>query len=76
MDTLEKTRIVIWCMAIYVPFRDKLVILGPIDFLFGLPVNLIVNVWQNKSEVDILKKCGQNSQLKAQNRTETTFDFL
>ena len=33
----------------------KLVILGPIDFLFGLPINLIVNAGQNKFEVDILK---------------------
>ena len=29
----------------------KLVILGPIDFLFGLPINLIVNADQNKFEV-------------------------
>ena len=33
----------------------KLVILGPIDFLFGLPINLIVNVGHNKFEFDILK---------------------
>ena len=33
----------------------KLVILGPIDFLFGLPINLNVNAGQNKFEVDILK---------------------
>ena len=33
----------------------KLVILGPIDFLFGLPINFIVNAGQNKFEVDILK---------------------
>ena len=43
----------------------RLVILSPIDFLFGFPFNLIVNSGQNKFEVDILKKCGQNSQLKA-----------
>ena len=46
----------------------KLVILGPIDFLFGLPINHIVNAGQ------YLKKCGQNSQLKAQNRPDTTFE--
>ena len=33
----------------------KLVILGPIDFYFGLPINLNVNAEQNKFEVDILK---------------------
>ena len=32
-----------------------MVILGPIDFLFGLPLNINVNDWQNKFEVDILK---------------------
>ena len=52
----------------------KLEILGPTDFLFGLPINLIVNAGQNKFEVDFLKKCGQNSQLKAQNRPDTTFE--
>ena len=49
-DTLEKTRIEI------LDFLDaKMVILGPIDFLFGLPINLNVNAGQNKFEVDILK---------------------
>ena len=52
----------------------KLVILFLIDFLFGLPINLIVNAGQNKFELDILKKCGQNSHLKAQNRPDTTFE--
>ena len=32
-----------------------MVILGSIDFLFGLPINLNVNDVQNKFEVDILK---------------------
>ena len=32
-----------------------MVILGPIDFLFGLPINLNVNEKQNKFEVDIFK---------------------
>ena len=32
-----------------------MVILGPIDFLFGLLINLYVNAWQNKFEIDILK---------------------
>ena len=31
-----------------------MVIFGPIDFYFGLPINLYVNE-QNKFEVDILK---------------------
>ena len=31
-----------------------MVILGPIDFLFGLPINLNVNAGQ-KNEVDVLK---------------------
>ena len=35
--------------------QTKLVILGPIDFYFGLPINLNVNAEQNKFEVDILK---------------------
>ena len=30
-------------------------IFGLIDFLFGFPINLRVNVEQNKFEVDILK---------------------
>ena len=33
----------------------KIVILSPIDFLFGLPINLNVNAGQNKFKVDILK---------------------
>ena len=40
----------------------KLVILGPTDFLFGLPINLIVNANPNKFEVDNLRnvpKIGQ-----------------
>ena len=32
-----------------------MVILGPIDFLFSLPINGNVNDEQNKFEVDILK---------------------
>ena len=33
----------------------KIVILSPIDFLFGLPINLNANDGQNKFEVNILK---------------------
>ena len=33
-----------------------MVILGPIDFLFGLPINPNVNTGQNKCEVYIFKK--------------------
>ena len=39
----------------------KLVILGPIDFLFGLP---IVNAWQNKFEVDILENVAKIANLR------------
>ena len=42
----------------------KLVILGPIDFLFGLPINLIVNAGQNKFEVDILKNVDKMANLR------------
>ena len=42
----------------------KLVILGPIDFLFGLPINLIVNAGQNKFEVDILKNVAKIANLR------------
>ena len=33
----------------------KIVILGPIDFLFGLPINLNVNAWQSKFVADVFK---------------------
>ena len=49
-DTLEKTRIEI-CGSL----ESKLIILGPIDFLFSFPINIKVNSGQNKFEVDILK---------------------
>ena len=42
----------------------KLVILGPIDFLFGLPINLIVNVGQNKFEVDISNNVAKIANLR------------
>ena len=42
----------------------KLVILGPVDFLFGLPINLIVNAGQNKFEVDILKHVAKIANLR------------
>ena len=42
----------------------KLVILGPIDFLFGLPINLIGNAWQYKFEVDILKNVTKKANLR------------
>ena len=41
----------------------KLVILGSIDFYFGLPINLIVNAEQNKFEVDILKNVAKIAKL-------------
>ena len=41
----------------------ELVILGPIDFLFDLPINLIVNARQNKFEVDILKNVAKIANL-------------
>ena len=42
----------------------KLVILGPIDFLFSLPINLIVNVRQKKFEVDISKNVAKIANLR------------
>ena len=52
-------------MAIYVVFWGaKLVILGPTDFLFGLPINIIVNAGQNKFEVDILKNVAKIANLR------------
>ena len=42
----------------------KLVILGPIDFLFGLPINHIVKAGQNKFEVDILKSVAKIANLR------------
>ena len=51
-----------------------MVISGPIDFLFGWPININVNRVQNKFEADVFKKCGQNSQLKAQNMPDATFE--
>ena len=52
-------------MAICVVFLEaKLVILGAIDFLFCLPINLIVNAGQNKFEVDILKNVAKIADLR------------
>ena len=42
----------------------KLEILGTTDFLFGLPINLIVNAGQNKFEVDFLKNVAKIANLK------------
>ena len=42
----------------------KLVILGPIEFLFVLPINLIVNVGQNKFKVDIPKNVAKIAKLR------------
>ena len=58
-DTLEKTRIKI-CGFL----GAKLVILGPTDFLFGLPINLFVNAGKNKFEVDILKNVAKIANLR------------
>ena len=52
-------------MAIYVGFLEgKLVIFGPIDFLFGLPINLSINAGQHKFEVDILKNVAKIANLR------------
>ena len=51
-----------------------MVISGPIDFLFGLPINLNVNAGQNKFEVDILKYGAKIANFKAQNWPDTTFE--
>ena len=61
-DTLEKNRIEIWPFMWFL--GAKLVILGPTDFLFGLPINLIVNAGQNKFEVDILKNVAKIANLR------------
>ena len=42
----------------------KLEILGPTDFLFGLPINLIVNAGQNKFEVDFFKNVAKIANLR------------
>ena len=42
----------------------ELVILGSIDFLFGLPINCIVNARQNKFEVDISKNVAKIANLR------------
>ena len=42
----------------------RLQILGPIDFLFGLPINLIVNAGQKQFEVDILKNVAKIANLR------------
>ena len=52
-------------MAIYVAFWGLFgVILGQTDFLFGLPINFIVNAGQNKIEVDILKNVAKIANLR------------
>ena len=44
--------------------EPKLVIYGPIDFLFGLPINLNINAGQNRFEVDILKNVAKIANLR------------
>ena len=41
-----------------------MVIWGPIDFLFGLPINLYVNVRQNEFDVHILKYVAKIAKLR------------
>ena len=61
-DTLEKTRIEIWpFMCLFGGYTGNL---GPIDFLFGLPINRIINAGQNKFEVDILKNVAKIANLR------------
>ena len=61
MDTEKKTELRYGHLCAFL--EAKLVILGPIDFLFGLPINLIVNAGQNKFEVDILKNVAKIGQI-------------
>ena len=61
-DTLKKTELRYGHLCGFL--GAKLVILGPTDFLFGLPINLIVNVGQNKCEVDILKNVAKIANLR------------
>ena len=55
MDTLGKKKAELRYGHLSAFLEAKLVILALIGFLFGLPINLIVNSGQNKFEVDILK---------------------
>ena len=45
-----------WDMAFCGFLEDKMINLGPIDFLLGLLLNINVNNGQNKFEVHIFKK--------------------
>ena len=55
MDTLEEKKPELRYGHLCGFLEAKLVILGPIDFLLGLLINIILNAWQNKFEVDIFK---------------------
>ena len=61
-DTLEKPELRYGHLCGFL--WAKLEILGSTDFLFGLPINLIVNVGQNKFEVDILKNLAKIANLR------------
>ena len=54
-------------MAIFVFLEAKLVILGPIDFLLGFPINLNVNAGKNKFEVDIIKNVAKITNVRPYN---------
>ena len=62
MDTLEKPELRYGHLCGF--FEANLVIFGPIDFLFGLPINLIVNAGQNKFEIDILNNVAKIANLR------------
>ena len=49
-----------WDIAIFVFFKAKMVNLGPIDFQLGLPLDINESDGQNKFEIYISKKWGQN----------------
>ena len=62
MDTLEKLELKYGHLCGFL--EAKLVIFGPIDFLFGLPINLIVNTGQNIFEIDILNNVAKIANLR------------
>ena len=62
MDHLEKNELRYGHLCGFL--EAKLVILSPIDFLFGFPFNLIVNAGQNKFKVDILKNVAKIANLR------------
>ena len=53
--------------------EDKMVHLGPIDSLLGLPLNINVNVGQNKFEVHISKNMAKIATFSPKMGQDATF---